>query len=307
MAVRTVVEPALEEVVVAFSAYQLRERRLAESTVESSSYDLRLFLAWRSANGRGNVATLGPAELGEYVVELACRLKPTSVGCSVTTLRRFCRFLYATGRMDTDLSGAVPSVAVSRFGRLPRGLDGETAGRLLDSCDRARATGRRDFAVLMLMRRLGLRAVEVSRLRLDDLDWRAGEISVTGKAGRVDRLPLPADVGDAIVDYLRFGRPRSDDRRVFLRALPPPVGMSRNAVVFVSRTASARAGVEMVGAHRLRHTVAVELLAGGASLREVGQVLRHNDATTTAIYAKVDQASLTALARPWPRAGGDQR
>ena len=157
MAVRTVMEPALEEVVVAFSAYQLRERRLAESTVERSSYDLRLFLAWRSANGRGEVATLGPAELGEYVVELACRLKPTSVGCSVTTLRRFCRFLYATGRMETDLSGAVPSVAVSRFGRLPRGLDGETAGRLLDSCDRARATGRRDFAVLMLMRRLGLR------------------------------------------------------------------------------------------------------------------------------------------------------
>ena len=221
MAVRTVMEPALEEVVVAFSAYQLRERRLAESTVERSWYDLRLFLAWRSANGRGEVATLGPAELGEYVVELACRLKPTSVGCSVTTLRRFCRFLYATGRMETDLSGAVPSVAVSRFGQLRGAWTGRRPGGCWTAAIGRRATGRRGFAVLMLMRRLGLRAVEVSRLRLGDLDWRAGEISVTGKAGRLDRLPLPADVGDAIVDYLRFGRPRSDDRRVFLRALPP--------------------------------------------------------------------------------------
>jgi len=307
VAVRTVVEPALEELVSVFCAYQRRERQLAESTVEASSYRLRTFLAWRSQKGRTALATLGPAELGDYVVELARQLKPATVGASVTVLRRFCRFCYLTGRLQRDLSGAVPSVAVSRFGRLPRGVDAGTAERLLATCDRARPTGRRDYAVLMLMRRLGLRAVEVSRLRLEDLDWRAGEVTVSGKGGRLDRLPLLADVGEAVVDYLRSGRPPSDDRKVFLRAFPPPVGMSRNAVVLVSRVASARAGVEMVGAHRLRHTVALELLARGASLREVGEVLRHNDATTTAIYAKVDQARLAGLARPWPGRGGEQQ
>lgn len=201
---------------------------------------------------------------------------------------------------ERDLSAAVPSVPSSRFGRLPKGVDTETVGRLLAACDRSRPTGRRDYAVLMLMWRLGLRAIEVSRLRLDDLLWRAGEVAVSAKAGRVDRMPLPADVGDALVDYLRFGRPASEDRAVFLRALPPPVGMSRNAVVFVSRTASARAGLAVVGGHRLRHTTAMDLLGAGASLREIGQVLRHDEPTTTAIYAKVDQAGLAGVARPWP-------
>jgi site-specific recombinase XerD len=299
-----VVDPVLEEVVVAYGAYQLRERRLAESTVEASSYAVRAFLAWRAAKAGCDLARLAPAELGEYVVQLSCGRKVTSVGSAVTTLRRFCRFLYATGVTERDLSGAVPSVPSSRFAALPRGVDVETVRLLLASCDRARATGRRDYAVLMLMWRLGLRAVEVARLRLDDLDWRAGEIAVSGKAGRVDRLPLPADVGAALADYLRFGRPVSDDRAVFLRAWPPPVGMSRNAVVFVSRTASTRAGVAVVGGHKLRHTTATELLGRGASLQEIGQVLRHDDATTTAIYAKVDQGALSGLVRPWPEGVG---
>lgn len=160
--------------------------------------------------------------------------------------------------------------------------------------------GRRDFAILTLQARLGLRANEVAALRLDDIDWRAGELTISGKGGRRERLPLPADVGAALVDYLRHGRAGSTSRAVFLRVMAPPGPMSRNAVVMVSRTASRRAGVPIVGGHRLRHTAATEMLRAGASLREVGQVLRHGSDTTTAIYAKVDQAALALVVRGWP-------
>ena len=139
-------------------------------------------------------------------------------------------------------------------------------------------------------------------MRLDDIDWRAGELVVHGKGGRDDRLPLPGDVGQALVDYLVHERRRSPLRAVFLRATARRVPMSRNAVVMVSRTASRRAGLPVVGGHRLRHTAATSMLRAGASLREVGQVLRHRDEATTAIYAKVDQAALALLARPWPEA-----
>ena len=172
--------------------------------------------------------------------------------------------------------------------------------RLLGSCDRSRSSGLRDFAVLLLMCRLGLRAVEVCRLSVDDFDWRLGEVLVHGKGGRLDRLPLPVDVGEAVVDYLRHGRPATSCRALFIQARPPAVGMTRNGVVFVPRRASARAGLPMVGGHRLRHTAATQMLRAGASLHEVGQVLRHDDDTVTAIYAKVDQSSLSKLVRPWP-------
>lgn len=303
MADRIVVDPELEAVVVAFGDYQRREKRLAELSVQMQSYGVRAFLAWRARTGRGDLGGLGPEEMSEFVIAEAARLIPGTMRTTVSTLRGFVRYLYVSGMVDRDLSGSVPSRASTRLGGLPKGLDAETVRAVLNSCDRDRPTGRRDFAVLMLMWRLGLRAVEVSRLRLDDLDWRAGEVRVSGKAGRVDRLPLPADVGAAVVDYLRFGRPIAVCREVFIQAVLPPVGMSRNAVVFVSRRASVRAGLDsVVGGHRLRHTTGTDLLRGGASLREVGQVLRHDDDTTTAIYAKVDQATLGLVVRPW--AGG---
>jgi integrase/recombinase XerD len=198
----------------------------------------------------------------------------------------------------------VPSVAGSRFDGLPKAVDAAVLGALLASCDRSRPSGQRDFAILVLMSRLGLRAADIAALRLDDIDWRAGELELRGKGGRRDRLPLPGDVGEVLVEYLRFGRRPSTDRAVFLQARQPAVGMSRNAVVFVSRRASARAGLAVVGGHRLRHTAATEMLRHGASLREVGQVLRHNDDTTTAIYAKVDRASLSLVVRPWPAEAG---
>lgn len=289
-----------EAVVAAYGDYQRRERRLAELTVINAACGVRRLLAWRAEAGLGSLDQLEPGELIEFVLAESGRLGRGSMRTMVATLRGFVRFLFATGVTARDLSGSVPAVAGSRFDGLPKAVDASVLALLLASCDRSTAAGRRDFAILVLMCRLGLRAADIAGLRLDDIDWRSGEVELVGKGGRRDRLPLPGDVGDAVVDYLRFGRRRSTDRAVFLQTPNPAVGMSRNAVVLVSRRASARAGVAVVGGHRLRHTAATELLAKGASLREIGQVLRHNDETTTAMYAKVDRASLSAVMRLWP-------
>jgi integrase/recombinase XerD len=300
MAKRIVVAPELEAIVAAFGSYQLKQRRLAPLTVHMDSYGIRAFLAWRTSEGLGGLDELTPEELVDFVVAESARLAPRTVGTYVGALRGFVRFLYASGVTAADLSGALPSVAAVRFSGLAKAVDPATVTALLGSCDRTRPSGRRDYAILVLMARLGLRAIEIARMGLDDIDWRAGEMTVHGKGGRTDRLPIPVDVGDALVDYLRHGRRETASRAVFIQAIGPATAMSRNAVVFVSRTASARAGLATVAGHRLRHTAATGMLAAGASMREVGQVLRHDDDTTTAIYAKADRASLSRLARPWP-------
>jgi integrase len=218
----------------------------------------------------------------------------------VCGLRSLLRFLFAKGYTGRSLAEAVPTVARRRQ-RLPRGLDAQTVGALLASCDRRTAVGRRDYAILLLLVRLGLRSCEVAALTLEDLDWRAGELRVwTGKGRRVDRLPLPDDVGRALAAYLRHGRPRDQSRAVFLRVRAPRAGLSPNGIKQVVRHACGRAGVPECGAHRLRHTAASELLRAGAPLEEIAQVLRHRDVTTTTIYASVDRAALVTIAKPWP-------
>jgi len=183
---------------------------------------------------------------------------------------------------------------------LPKGISAAELDRLLASCDRQCARGRRDYAILCLLSRLGLRAGEVAAMMLEDLDWRRGELVVHGKARTEEALPLPADVGEAIAGYLRSGRPRADSRSVFLRCYAPRRGLSAQAVTGIVYDACDRAGIPRVGAHRLRHTAASQMLAKGASLAEVGEALRQRSAASTAIYAKVDRARLAALARPWP-------
>jgi integrase len=178
-------------------------------------------------------------------------------------------------------------------------LEPAAIARLLASCDRRRTVGRRDYAILLLLARLGLRAREVAALELEDVDWRRGEILVRGKGGRQDRLPLPGDVGEAIVSYLRR-RPRQESRALFVRVVAPSGALERSAVSGIVRSACTRAGLPRVGAHRLRHTTATEMLKAGASLPEIAQVLRHRDQKTTSRYAKVDRKALRALARPWP-------
>jgi integrase len=186
---------------------------------------------------------------------------------------------------------------------LPRAVDAAVVERLLAGCDRRRSIDRRDYAILMLLGRLGLRAGEVVALRLEDIDWRAGEILVRGKRRRQDRLPLPVDVGVALAAYLRRGRPLSSDRRVFIRHFAPHVGLEGSgAIRGVMDRACRRAGVAYVNPHRLRHTVATELLGRGATLDEVGVVLRQSGQATTAIYAKVAVKLLSTVGFEWPEA-----
>ena len=295
------VDAGAEAVVAAYCHYERVERRLAEISVSGQCHWVRRFLAWRAETNRPALDRLEPVELSEFVLCQASGLSVASMRLVVSSLRSFVRFLFATGVTSRDLSGGVPQVAGPRFDGLPKAVDPSVVNALLGSCDRGCSIGRRDFAIIILMSRLGLRAIEVAGLQLDDIDWRRGELDVRGKGGRRDCLPLPFDVGDAMVEYLRFGRRPSQSRAVFLQETGPAVGMSRNAVVLVSRRASRRAGLAVVGGQRLRHTAATELLRHGASLREVGQILRHDDDTTTAIYAKVDRASLVLVVRPWPQ------
>lgn len=297
---RLCVDEAAEAVVDAYCDYELTERGLAELTVVNSSYLVRQFLAWRAASGRLGLDRLDAGELQGYVRHEAGRLQIGAVRQTVGVLRTFTRFLFATGVTVCDLSGAVPSVSGVRFDGLPKAVDQEVVEALLSSCELDSPTGRRDYAILVLMVRLGLRAVEIARMELGDIDWRAGEIEIRSKGGRRDRLPLPGDVGQALAEYLSKARRQSACRSVFLQAAGSPVGMSPNAVVFVSRTASARAGIAVVGGHRLRHTAATELLRHGASLLEVGEVLRQSDQMTTSIYAKIDERSLRLAVRSWP-------
>ncbi|MGE5765279.1 MAG: tyrosine-type recombinase/integrase [Mycobacterium leprae] len=202
--------------------------------------------------------------------------------------------------ISRPLAGAVPSVARWSGAGLPRGLTSKQVAALLASCDRRRALGLRDYAILVLLVRLGLRAAEVAALRLDDIDWRAGEIVVRGKGRTEERLPLPPDVGAALAAYLRRGRLRRSEREVFLRACAPLRGLSPDGVGEVVRAASERAGLGSFGSHRLRHTAATQMLQAGASLADVVQVLRHRTVATTAIYAKVDHLALRGLVMPWP-------
>lgn len=213
MAKRIVVTSELEAVVAAFGAYQLSQRRLAPLPVQMDSYVIRAFLAWRATRDLAGVEELSPDELIEFVLDESARVAPRTMGTYVGALRGFVRFLYATGVTRSDLSGALPSVAAVRFTGIPKAVDAATVTALLESCDRSRPSGRRDFAILMLMVRLGLRAVEISRMRLDDIDWRSAEMLVRGKGGRLDRLPVPVDVGEALRPAGRCSFRRSAQRR----------------------------------------------------------------------------------------------
>lgn len=299
---RLQVDDGAERVVQAFCRYQLVERRLEEVTVHNGAYGVRQFLAWRATTGRPSLELLEPAELAEFVVHEAKRLARSTMPVTVGRLRTFVRFLFATGVTARDLSASVPPASSARFDALPKALDDAVVDAVLASCDRDRPVGRRDYAILVLMVRLGLRAVEVSRLGLDDIDWRAGEIEVCGKGRRHDRLPLPADVGDALAGYLRFGRAPSPAQAVFLAVHGRATGMAMSAhsVSQVSRSACRRLAIPDIGGHRLRHTAATNLLRSGSTLREVAEVLRQTDAATTAMYARVDRASLSSAVSPWP-------
>jgi len=282
--------------------YLALEQGLAGRGVVRYVTEVGPFVASVSGADGVDWAAVTPAAVTRFVVAASGGARTPSSNF-LAALRSFLRFAQLEGWISVPLTQAVPSVPGWSGRSLPCRLEADEVRRLLAGCDRCSTDGRRDFAVLTLLVRLGLRAAEVAGLRLDDIDWRAGEVLVHGKGRREEKLPLPADVGAAVVDYLRHGRPATTSRAVFVRLHVPlreltPIGVS--ALVY---RACERAGVRRVSAHALRHTAATQMLRAGASLGEVGQALRHRSSTATAIYAKVDHVSLRALARPWPGSG----
>jgi integrase/recombinase XerD len=275
---------------------------LAAETIRGYSAIARLFLSrWQGHGDAFDLSRVNAQAITAFVVSERRRRSTASAQVSVTALRSLLRFLFLEGYIDQRLGDAVPAVSVPK-GFLPRGLAGKVVEALLASCDTSTKTGTRDLAVLTLLSRLGLRAGEVAGLCLDDFDWAHGELVVRGKGRRRERLPVPVDVGEALAAYLSFGRPKAECRAVFLRVHAPVGPMTPANVSQIVRYACARAGVPKTGAHRLRHTAATAMLGAGASLAEVGQVLRESADATTAIYAKVDRVALRALAQPWPGA-----
>jgi integrase/recombinase XerD len=287
---------ALDELLERYRRYLVSERGLAASTIRGYTARARLFLTGREES----LPVLTAAEVSGFVLAHCPAMSTGSAKMLVTVLRSVLRFLAAEGLAPPGLAAAVPAVAGRRDGGLPKALPPGQVTALLASCGRT-ATGLRDLAVLTLLARLGLRAGEVTALELDDISWRAGEITIRGKGRRDERLPLPADAGQALAAYLHGARPAvAGVRAVFLSARAPARALSCSAVNSVVRLACARAGLPLAGPHRLRHSAAAALLAGGAPLAEVGQVLRHRSEQTTAIYAKVDQGALAALMVAWP-------
>jgi integrase/recombinase XerD len=282
--------------------YLVRERGLVAGSVHHRERVARTFLAELAEPIDVALRELEPADVTGFVVA-QCRWGRRGVAAAKTLtsgLRALLVFLHVAGYVREPLTVAVPSVAGWRLSSLPRGLEHEHVAALLGCCDRVTVVGRRDFAIISLLSRLGLRACEVAALRLDDIDWRGGELTVRGKGRQTDRLPLPHDVGQALAEHV-LGWPREKaSREVFLRTLAPHGAMSAKAIDAAVRRACDRAGVERVGTHRLRHTVATELLGAGAPLTEIAPVLRHTNLSTTAIYAKVDRTTLRTLTRPWP-------
>lgn len=249
-----------------------------------------------------DLRSLTAADVISFVVTNCPRLNPGMAGLTVTALRSLLGFLYVDGAIDRSLVSAVPTVPGRRLTGLPKGLASDQVQHLLASCDTSTRSGCRDFAVLTMLARLGLRAGEVAKLQLDDIDWRAGEIVVAHSKGNcTERLPLPADVGEAIAAYLHHGRPaNTQGRTVFARITAPHHALTSGAVTQIVGHAAERCGFERIHAHRLRHTAATLMLRGGASLPEIGQLLRHRNAITTSIYAKVDRDALRSIARSWP-------
>lgn len=310
---RIVAEPArpavtpVEGLLAEFAHYLQEERALSPRTQFYYLTFVREFLKERFGNRSVDLSSLRAADVTGFVRRRAATIQSKRVQLMTTGLRSFFRFARYRGDIDKDLGACVPAVANWKLSTIPRAIPADQVELLLSSIDRKTAVGRRDYAILLILARLGLRAGEIKALTLEDLDWQHGLIKVRGKAGRYSQLPLPADVGEAIADYLRNARPSAESRCVFLRARAP-AGTFRSecAIACIVKHALERAGIDAPrkGTHQFRHGLASQMLRQGGTLSEIGELLRHRSPQTTAIYAKVDLISLATLALPWP--GGAQ-
>lgn len=291
-----------EQLVCAYGRFLLEERNLSPQTVVHRRLTASRFLSEKFAAGRLDVSNLRAPDITVFVKRHARDHGPFYARHLTTGMRQFLRYLHYKGLTDTDLSLAVPAVARWSLSSLPKHLPSAQVRRVLRHCDQSTPLGRRNYAILLLLARLGLRAGEAVRLNLEDIDWDNGLLTVCGK-GKWAQLPIPADVAEAIALYLRRDRPRCACRRLFIRDYAPVDGFyGANAIGSIVKRALGKAGVESArkGAHLLRHSLATDMLHKGISLDEIGEVLRHRSPDTTAIYAKVDLDSLRTLALPWP-------
>lgn len=293
---------ATEALLDRYCRFLFAERGLTEATARCYADRVRSFVAGREHAGELDLAGVTAAEVSAFVLATCPGMRKGTAKLTVTALRSLLGWLHVAGEIAGPLAWAVPAVASWRLAGLPQPLEPGQVTAMLDSCDTGTRAGRRDLAMLTLMARMGLRAGEVAGLKLEDINWRAGEITVHGKGRRSERLPLTADAGEAIATYLHDGRPEpfEGDRRVFLRIYAPHGGLTVTGVTQAVFAVGERAGIGPVRAHRLRHSAATAMLRAGAPLPEIGQVLRHRRLLSTAIYAKTDIAGLRTLARPWP-------
>jgi site-specific recombinase XerD len=298
---------AVESELGQFQQYLRQERSLTEATVINYTPVVRSFLSERFPEGAVHYQQITAGDITAFVQRQAILVTSKRAPLVVTALRSFLRYLFHRGILAIDLATCVPTIATWALSKVPKFLSGEQIQKILDSCDRETAIGKRDYALLLLLGRLGLRAGEIVALNLDDFDWEAGLITVCGKGKRVAQMPLSSEVGTAIAEYLLTARPQCFSRRVFIRANAPLTGFANSiAICSLVDKAMERAGVESEyrGSHVFRHSLATQMLNHGASLLEIGDLLRHRRPDTTRIYAKVDLVSLRSIALPWP--GGIQ-
>jgi len=286
-----------------FAQHLSQERGLSQKTLDSYLPIARRFITEQFSDGKVYLRKLSPQAISSFILLCANKLSPSSAQLMAIALRCFLRFLHQRGEIDANLAVAVPTVSRRRLTELPKFLKPEETERILRGCDRNTVMGKRDYAVLLLLARLGLRAGEIVHITLDDIDWETGEILVRGKSSWEERLPLPHDVGEALAAYLRHGRPRCSSRRVFIRMDAPRQGFSGpSTVCVIVRRALSQAGINpgFKGSHLFRHTLATSMLRGGASFPEIGEILRHQHPSSTEIYAKVDLSALRSIAQSWP-------
>lgn len=293
---------AMEALLGRYRTYLIEERRLVAGTVRRYVRVAGCFLWSCSSSGDLDLGAVTGAAASRFLIEQCSTRTAGWAKAVAVALRSLLRFLYLEGLVTARLDQAVPTPGKGTQASLPKALAPAQLTALLASCDRASVNGRRDYAVLVLLAKLGLRAGEVAGLQLDDVDWRAGQLTVRGKGSRIDVLPLPAQVGQALASYVTRARPRVAGGALFRRVLAPHDALAPVTVTGIVYRACERADLPRAGAHRLRHTAATTMLRGGASLAEIGQVLRQKTPSAAALYARVDRRALAAVAQPWPEA-----
>jgi len=298
---------AMDRLRAEYDAYLRQQRGMSEATIYHCVRFLERFMSFRFGETLGELNDITPDDIVAFLARLTAGSRPYRDKTPPTHLRTLFKFLFWSGKTRRNLANSVPRVAQPRPANLPRHLMPDEIQRLIDAVRTDDALGRRNHAMLLLIARLGLRAPEVIGIRLEDIDWRAGELLIRGKGKLHDRMPLPADAGEAIVAYIRNGR-AGTSRALFVSGRPPYRPFKDAQMVNgILRKAFEKTGLKppqkYVGSHLLRHSLATDMLRKGASLDEIGDVLRHRSRATTMIYARHDIDALRSIARDWPARG----